>query len=451
MTLRHASFFTGVGGVDLGFHRAGMVTVSQCEIEPYASAVLAERYPGVPNLGDITKVVPNDIPEAEVWSGGFPCQDLSQAGKRAGFAAGSRSSLAFTFLNAVADRRPRWLVMENVTGLFSSNNGADFARLLTEVVACGFNSVAWRVFDARHFGVAQRRRRVFIVASVGTDCAQQVLFEQQSQWGNPATGDQAGKNPATGTAGSFGTDSQRGSATPGGAPTDTDRMRTANGVARRLHDSGEVAGQEKADTLRVGNFELFDMPSDAVSPSLNALRARDTFTYDTASPLVGYNTRADDKAGNFSLTQSDWANTIGALWPGDTTQRSQTIVAPAENVLSFPSRFGSMAKVTDDIAQPFAYNAGAPAVFRKSARVSAPGTAKTWVNDGVANTLNTFDVGDVRTTHAVVGGSVEDDPTLPRELDNHRYRCCGNGVVSPVAEWIGRRIVAVDAATDWGK
>ncbi|NBV61837.1 MAG: DNA cytosine methyltransferase, partial [Rhodobacteraceae bacterium] len=330
-----------------------------------------------------------------------------------------RSSLAFTFINLMAERRPRWLVMENVTGLFSSNNGADFARLLSEVVACGFNSVAWRVFDARHFGVAQRRRRVFIVASVGTDCAQQVLFEQQSQRGNPATGDQAGKNPATGTAGSFGTDSQRGSATPGGTPTDADRMRAADGVARRLHDSGEVAGQEKADTLRVGNFELFDMPSDAVSPTLNALRARDTFTYDTASPLVGYNTRADDKAGNFSMTQSDWANTIGALWPGDTTQRSQTIVAPA--------------------------------VFRKSARVSAPGTAETWVNDGVANTLNTFDVGDVRTTHAVVGGSVEDDPTLPRELDNHRYRCCGNGVVSPVAEWIGRRIVAVDAATDWGK
>ena len=151
MTLRHASFFTGVGGVDLGFHRAGMVTVSQCEIEPYASAVLAERYPGVPNLGDITKVVPNDIPGAEVWSGGFPCQDLSQAGKRAGFAAGTRSSLAFTFLDLVAERRPRWLVMENVTGLFSSNNGADFARLLSEVVACGFNSVAWRVFDARHF------------------------------------------------------------------------------------------------------------------------------------------------------------------------------------------------------------------------------------------------------------------------------------------------------------
>ena len=437
MTLRHASFFTGVGGVDLGFHRAGMVTVSQCEIEPYASAVLAERYPGVPNLGDITKVVPNDIPEAEVWSGGFPCQDLSQAGKRAGFAAGSRSSLAFTFLNAVADRRPRWLVMENVTGLFSSNNGADFARLLTEVVACGFNSVAWRVFDARHFGVAQRRRRVFIVASVGTDCAQQVLFEQQSQWGNPATGDQAGQNPATGTAGSFGTDSQRGSATPGGAPTDADRMRAANGVARRLHDSREVAtfGAETARGLMARDWKHGVGNQDIGKEGV----------------LVGYNTRADDKAGNFSLTQSDWANTIGALWPGDTTQRSQTIVAPAENVLSFPSRFGSMAKVTDDIAQPFAYNAGAPAVFRKSARVSAPGTAETWVNDGVANTLNTFDVGDVRTTHAVVGGSVEDDPTLPRELDNHRYRCCGNGVVSPVAEWIGRRIVAVDAATDWGK
>jgi len=84
--VRHASFFSGVGGLDLGFERAGIHTVSVSEIDRYASAVLAERFPDAQNLGNITEVDANDIPEADVWSGGFPCQDLSIAGKRTGFA-----------------------------------------------------------------------------------------------------------------------------------------------------------------------------------------------------------------------------------------------------------------------------------------------------------------------------------------------------------------------------
>jgi site-specific DNA-cytosine methylase len=76
--------------------------------------------------------------------------------------------------------------------------------------------------------------------------------------------------------------------------------------------------------------------------------------------------------------------------------------------------------------------------------VSTEGSPETWVDDGLANTLNSFDVGDIRTTHAVVGGEQVEDPALPAGLDSHRYRCCGNGVVAPVAEWIGRRIMQVE-------
>ena len=173
--MKHASFFSGVGGLDLGFERAGIHTVSVSEIDPYACAVLAERFPDAPNLGSITEVDANDIPEADIWSGGFPCQDLSVAGKRAGF-AGKRSSLAFTFLDLVEQRRPRWLVLENVPGLFSSNKGADFGRLLYEMEQLGYG-VSWRTLDARYFGVAQRRRRVFIVASLESDRAGEVLLE----------------------------------------------------------------------------------------------------------------------------------------------------------------------------------------------------------------------------------------------------------------------------------
>jgi len=160
--------------------------------------------------------------------------------------------------------------------------------------------------------------------------------------------------------------------------------------------------------------------------------------------LVGYQTRADEKNGNFSIAEAEVENSLSALWPGDTSHRSMTLVAPSESILSFPSRFGSNANVTENQAQSMAHSAGAPAVFRKSSRAQTSEDLETWVEGDVANTLNSFDVGDVRTTHAIVGGTQDDDALLPIGLDSHRYRCCGNGVVAPVAEWIGRRIVEVD-------
>ena len=438
--MRHASFFSGVGGLDLGFERAGIETVSVSEIDPYANTVLAERFPGAPNLGSITEINADDIPEADIWSGGFPCQDLSVAGRRAGF-SGKRSSLAFTFLDLVERRRPRWLVLENVPGLFSSNQGRDFLRLLSEMDELGY-SVAWRTLDARYFGVAQRRRRVFIVASLEPNRAEQVLFECEGVCGHLAPSKQTRQGVAGGTpdgSGIAGAITRRFSKgvnstidePPIVSPSpDSDGMRAVDGLARRVDNQQGVE-----DPQRVGNFEMYDFPVDAVAPSMNALRARD---------LMAYQTRADDKNGNFSINEAEVANSISALWPSDTSHRSMTLVAPSESILSFPSRFGSNANVTENQAQSMAHSAGAPAVFRKSSRAQTNEDSETWVEGDVANTLNSFDVGDVRTTHAIVGGTQDDDALLPVGLDSHRYRCCGNGVVASVAEWIGQRIVAVD-------
>ena len=473
--MKHASFFSGVGGLDLGFERAGIETVSVSEIDPYANAVLAERFPSAPNLGSITEVKANEIPEADIWSGGFPCQDLSVAGKRAGF-AGKRSSLAFTFLDLVEHRRPRWLVLENVPGLFSSNGGADFGRLLYEMEQLRYG-VSWRTLDARYFGVAQRRRRVFLVASLESDRAAEVLFECEGCERHPAPswtqrqGAASGTSDGSGIAGAITRRFSKGVNSTIDEPLivspspDSDGMRAVDGLARRLDNQPEV------DTQRVGNFEMYDFPADAVAPSMNALRARD---------LMAYQTRVDEKHGNFSLNEADVANSLSALWPSDTSHRSMTLVqaviqdsremanktqngagfstedisytltgvdrqaVATESILSFPSRFGSNANVTENQAQSMAHSAGAPAVFRKSARAQTDQDSETWVEGDVANTLNSFDVGDVRTTHAIVGGTSSDDALLPLGLDSHRYRCCGNGVVAPVAEWIGRRIVEVD-------
>ena len=154
------STFTGVGGADLGFEWAGFDIKWQCEFDSWKQEVLRAHWPDVPLYDDITTM--SEAPSVDVMLGGFPCQDLSVAGKRKGF-GGERSVLAFEFLRVAESVQPRWIVLENVPGLLSSNGGRDFARLIDEVVGCGMG-VAWRILDARYFGVPQRRRRVFIVA-----------------------------------------------------------------------------------------------------------------------------------------------------------------------------------------------------------------------------------------------------------------------------------------------
>jgi len=154
------STFTGIGGADLGFEWAGFDIKWQCEFDSWKQEVLRAHWADVPLYDDITTM--NDAPSVDVMLGGFPCQDLSVAGKRKGF-GGERSVLAFEFLRVAELVQPRWIVLENVPGLLSSNGGRDFARLVDEVVGCGYG-VAWRILDARYFGVPQRRRRVFIVA-----------------------------------------------------------------------------------------------------------------------------------------------------------------------------------------------------------------------------------------------------------------------------------------------
>jgi len=154
------STFTGIGGADLGFEWAGFDIKWQCEFDSWKQEVLRAHWPDVPLYDDITTM--NDAPSVDVMLGGFPCQDLSVAGKRKGF-GGERSVLAFEFLRVAELVQPRWIVLENVPGLLSSTGGRDFARLIDEVVGCGYG-VAWRILDARYFGVPQRRRRVFIVA-----------------------------------------------------------------------------------------------------------------------------------------------------------------------------------------------------------------------------------------------------------------------------------------------
>jgi DNA (cytosine-5)-methyltransferase 1 len=174
-----ASFFTGIGGFDIGFERAGFDVNFQCEINAFCKSVLKHHWPKIPCATDITSLEPESVPDAEVWCGGFPCQDLSVARGSNGRHGlnGSRSGLFFRLSELAKIKKPRVILIENVHGLLNSNNGKDFAELLHTLSSLNY-AVSWRLLNSRYFGVPQSRPRVYICAWMkNPTSAGNVLFE----------------------------------------------------------------------------------------------------------------------------------------------------------------------------------------------------------------------------------------------------------------------------------
>ena len=232
MTL--GSLFDGIGGFPLAAVHCGGVPVWASEIEPFPMRVTKLRFPDMIHVGDITKLDGAKLPPVDVICGGSPCQDLSVAGLRKGL-AGERSGLFMDQVRIVKEMRaederrgvsddfirPRYLVWENVPGAFSSANGEDFRAVIEEIVhikdsTCHVPrpdtgrwesagaailgdqfSLAWRVLDAQYWGVAQRRRRIFLVADFGGLTAPKILFEQERLLRDPADGQGQGKGVTT--------------------------------------------------------------------------------------------------------------------------------------------------------------------------------------------------------------------------------------------------------------
>jgi DNA (cytosine-5)-methyltransferase 1 len=237
------SLFAGVGGFDLALERAGVKVVATVEWDKHAQKVLQRRFPNAALFGDIQGVSGEQLraagfdPSNGIITGGFPCQDLSVAGKRAGL-AGSRSGLFWEICRLLDETRTQTFILENVPGLLSSNNGRDMAVVIEALVERGYR-IAWRVLDAQYFGVPQRRRRVFIVGCLG----------------------ESGRSPeeilaiAEGRAGYL-------------AKSNEKRKDTAGATARSTDDSS-----------RAGNFELYDFPRESIAPTMSSQRAHDTMTW----------------------------------------------------------------------------------------------------------------------------------------------------------------------------
>ena len=178
--MRYVSLFSGIEAASVAWAPLGWEPMAFAEIDPFPCAVLAARYPDVPNLGSVVDIDWSGFVETagrpDVVVGGSPCQSFSIAGKREGLAGAS--GLMFEYIRAVQELMPKWFVWENVPGALTSEHGAAFGQLLTEMDALGYGQ-CWRVLDAQFFGVAQRRERVFLVGRLGGEPPAEVLFERE--------------------------------------------------------------------------------------------------------------------------------------------------------------------------------------------------------------------------------------------------------------------------------
>ena len=177
--MKYLSVCSGIEAATVAWHHLGWTPAAFSEIEKFPSQVLAHHYPNVPNLGDMTKFKEWDIGAIDILVGGTPCQSFSVAGLRKGM-QDPRGNLALTYVGILDRFKPKWFVWENVPGVLSSNGGRDFGSFLGAVAELGYG-FAYRVLDAKHFGVPQRRRRVFVVGCLGDwRSAAEVLFEPES-------------------------------------------------------------------------------------------------------------------------------------------------------------------------------------------------------------------------------------------------------------------------------
>ena len=180
--MRYVSLFSGIEAASVASESLGWEPVCFAELDEFPSAVLAHRYPDVPNVGDVTKVNWRKYKgKCDLVVGGSPCQSFSVAGKREGLQG--ESGLMYEYIRAVREIRPAWFLWENVPGALSSEGGEAFRQLLSEMDKLGYG-LAWRVLDAQFFGVAQRRRRVFLVGHLGACPPVEVLAEPESLRGD---------------------------------------------------------------------------------------------------------------------------------------------------------------------------------------------------------------------------------------------------------------------------
>ena len=406
--MRYLSVCSGIEAATCAWHPLGWTPAAFSEIESFPSAVLAHHYPTVPNLGDMTRFQewPDDL-APNIIVGGTPCQSFSVAGLRKGL-ADPRGNLALTYL-ALADRyRPEWLVWENVPGVLSSGAGRDFGSFLGGLAELGYG-FAYRVLDAQYFGVAQRRRRVFVVANARSwRRAAAVLFERESLSGHPAPRRETRKDVAptisarTSGGGGLGTDFDL----DGGLIPDTARCVTTGEGKRQDWETCTII-PATAHTLRADGFDASEDGTGRGTPLVP----------------VAYGIRTANTSSNGWGIQEEVTHTLDqsqglaiAFQPGNLSRGAGS--SPSESI--FPTLKSDHGRGLSD-QQPHVMQ----------------GMAVRRLTPRECERLQGFvdDYTDIR-------------PRGKDTPDGPRYKALGNSMAVPVMAWIGERIAAVAAQTE---
>ncbi len=413
--MKYLSVCSGIEAASVAWHPLGWEPVAFSEIEPFPSAVLAHHYPSVPNFGDMTKFQEWPDEPVELLVGGTPCQSFSVAGLRKGL-EDPRGNLMLTYL-AIAQRyRPRWLVWENVPGVLSSNGGRDFGTFLGALGELGYGW-AYRVLDAQWFGVAQRRRRVFVVGHLGDwQRAAQVLFERESVQRNPAPSREARQGAA---------------ASVGGGP---DGGRIAGAVTRKWSKgSGGPAGDE-----------CYNMVAQVFK-------------------VRGGVEREDGSRGSTNIGKQAGKGYLGS------EERAFTLAAAQDQFVAQPVAFHNRQDpdVSGDITHPLGAKDNGMAVAQPVAFYDYLGSQGGGVEVGISPTLKKKDgvavtqfvaqpvatVMQVRRLTPVECERLQGFPDgytnipwrkKPEAPDGPRYKALGNSMAVPCMAWIGQRIAEVD-------
>lgn len=439
------SLFSGVGGFDLGLERAGMTTVAQVEWDAKCQQVLARHWPDVPRWGDVSDVNGSDLPDCDLVAFGSPCQDLSVAGKRAGMVEGeTRSGLFYEAIRIIKElqherRGPAWVVWENVVGALSSNGGRDFGAVLDSLADIGAVDIQWRVLDAQWFGVPQRRRRVFVVARLdpGDAGRPEVLPVGASVRRDSPPSSKAGQDVA-GTLG--------GGSGSRGWSADTERMTF-------------VPTRDVTSCLRASSMNIDDNTAQdghLIPCGIDLLN--ETTTGDVMPTVRGGAGGGNTMPHAMLPVLTGTVTTTWAKGPGN-TQVEEGHVIP---VMAFDSTFGGQSNVFQDITPPVKVGSSAGIASPPAVAIAENQRGEIRTSDVSPSIANGGGKPGQGYPAVLEGGSLAVRRLTPRECerlmgwpddwtrwtadgteiaDSHRYRMCGNGVASPVAEWVGRCIL----------
>jgi len=400
--VKAVSLFAGIGGFDLALERNGIEVVASVEWDKHAQSVLRNRFPNSKIYGDIQEVTGEQLinagfdPRNGIITGGFPCQDLSVAGRRAGL-AGNRSGLFWEICRLLDETKTQYFILENVPGLLSSSNGADMGTVISALAQRGYG-LAYRVLDAQHFGVPQRRRRVFIVGSLGDNggTPAEILAIAEGRSGYLTAGGKTRKSPTAASNASIALSSGKD---------------VTNCLPASLYHHGTVVNQD----VDSGHLVLFDNHQEGPrlqGKTTNTLRAAmgtggnnvPMVAYPMHGAMVGRSDEAGPKGSGF-LGDNEPSYTLTA----SSQARHGVVIAPTLSASNNPSRSPQSSEITAQVE----------AMVKET---------------GVVRRLTPL---ECERLQGFPDGWTEG------QADGHRYKQLGNAVAVPVVSWIIERLVKV--------